>query len=747
MKLDREQARRHLSIFNRERHLFQIYPDNKEKGGDFAGIRFGTFQDRVEELERLNISGAAIAVGIGNFTGPSRQSTEAIRYPVLVADFDKVEQLPIFPIMPTAIVQTSRCGFHAYFALNEPCDAGDFQSLQKSLAKALGSDPKVCDSARVIRLAGSYNLKDPANPFQVTINEFSGARYSLNELDQILERGQDEGTLSSVWIKSPEEWELYSRNIPIESGGRNQTLFDALAKGMSVGVPKNRLLRFTEDYSQASGLGTQEALAVFERLTRKEKSQKTDDKITPAKIASEFLESELTDGRVPIAAYFRENWYIYDLVYKKISDVEMKNRLLRFMQARKHLEPHTKYYRAVLDCLASLLENGSSKVPFWRTESGGCRPSANNLIVLKNGILDVNAAVDSTKGAPPLIPHTPDLFAVSMLPFDCQPEKFPEFFFEFLTSILPDLDVQNLIQEIFGYILVPDSSFQKAFYFYGQGANGKTVLLTVVKCLVGSDNFGTFGLEIFSNQGRFLLGNLEDKLLNIVEDANDIPSEGEGTLKAIIDGREITHDRKFKSAITIQHTARIIIASNHPPQISDRSDGTWRRLIVIPFEVQILDPVKQDKRLTSQEFWKESGELPGILNWALEGLRRLRERGEFSIPAKCQLLHQEFREDRNFASIFLKDNYEYSPGCRNSRRAVYLEFKVESENLGYKPMNERNFGLEVKRVFPSVKPSANAVQLGGGERGRVWVGLAKQDSRPDVDTDTQVIPNRNSGEK
>jgi len=139
---------------------------------------------------------------------------------------------------------------------------------------------------------------------------------------------------------------------------------------------------------------------------------------------------------------------------------------------------------------------------------------------------------------------------------------------------------------------------------------------------------------------RFALGDTVGKLANIVSEVGELDRLDEGHLKAFVSGDRITIDRKYKEPICVQPTARLMLATNTPPRVSDRSQGLWRRILYLPFEVTIPTE-RQNPRLAEELL----AELPGIFNWALLGLARLREQGRFTEPAACSRAVQEYRID------------------------------------------------------------------------------------------------------
>ena len=81
----------------------------------------------------------------------------------------------------------------------------------------------------------------------------------------------------------------------------------------------------------------------------------------------------------------------------------------------------------------------------------------------------------------------------------------------------------------------------------------------------------------------------------------------------------MTFDRKHISPIEAAPTARLILSTNNRPRFSDRSGGLWRRMILLPFNRE----VPEGERVLGMDkpvWWQESGELSGMLNWAIAEL-------------------------------------------------------------------------------------------------------------------------------
>src|SRR5262249_32721212 len=137
----------------------------------------------------------------------------------------------------------------------------------------------------------------------------------------------------------------------------------------------------------------------------------------------------------------------------------------------------------------------------------------------------------------------------------------------------------------------------------------------------------------------------------------ELDKVAEGQLKAFVSGDPIEFERKFKAPFTAKPTARQVLATNNPPQFSDKSDGPWRRMLLLRFVVQIPE-AERVAGMDSVEYWQKAGELSGILNWALAGLHELRQARRFTVPAACQEDVEKLRTDSNPARRFLEEHYQ-----------------------------------------------------------------------------------------
>jgi len=258
------------------------------------------------------------------------------------------------------------------------------------------------------------------------------------------------------------------------------------------------------------------------------------------------------------------------------------------------------------------------------------------------------------------------------------------------------------LQEWAGYLLTSTNDLQRFLCLEGEGGNGKTVFFAAMEAMLGSDNVSHVPVENFG--GRFDLGSTLGKAANICGDVGEIDQVAEGTLKQFTGGDSMFFDRKGIEPISARPSAKLMCAWNARPRFRDRSSGLWRRMLLVPFYYQVP---KESRVLgmDSRSWWEKSGEVPGILNWAIEGLFRLRGNVDFTRSLVCEIAIGVYRNESNPASVFLSDNMDFD---ENEKRLlpsseIYSLYQKWSNSQGLYPLNATHFFRELNRTFPKAE--------------------------------------------
>ncbi|AYC32312.1 hypothetical protein D3880_07945 [Pseudomonas cavernae] len=165
---------------------FQTFDDSPAKRPELAATRHGTLEQCAPWLAKMNARGAGVFVTINETDGQGRKTSNVCRVRALFADFDNpvpgtLERLRTDSLPPSIIVESSAGKLHAYW-LVESLPPGDFKARQQSIARHWGSDPKVCDLPRVMRLPGFLHCKGDPQP--VRLMEVTGKRYAQELADR-----------------------------------------------------------------------------------------------------------------------------------------------------------------------------------------------------------------------------------------------------------------------------------------------------------------------------------------------------------------------------------------------------------------------------------------------------------------------------------------------------------------------------------------------------------------------------------
>jgi P4 family phage/plasmid primase-like protien len=435
-------------------------------------------------------------------------------------------------------------------------------------------------------------------------------------------------------------------------------------------------------------------------------------------IAKEFIANS---GRL---LEWQKHFYLYNgRHYVRHTQDDIKSRLINYILKRGGV-PAGKLRGIVDEAMLYLLAHthldSNIRPPTWLDE----RPEGlEDFLTVRNGILPLSAVLRGDQSEP--LPHSDSYFSTASLPYASQPGATSEAWQSVLSDVQPDPEVRALIQEWFGYNLIQDTSMEKFVLLQGNGGDGKSVLCLVLRELLGRENCSAVSLEGFDARRPFQLASTMGKLANIVEDVNHIEKAQEGLLKDFVSGGTVQVEEKYGAPYPMEASARVTFSCNNLPRFTDRSGGLWRRLILIPFPKSIpLD--KQDRRLKLRTFWEP--ELPGIFNWAVEGLLRLRANGNFTIPKAVKDATDGYALEMNPARQFVLDCYEADPTAEPILlQDVFNKYRAWCAAASQPHLTNRNFNKELLKAFSGqITQGKRAL---GGSSARVWLGLKeRQDS-------------------
>ena len=325
------------------------------------------------------------------------------------------------------------------------------------------------------------------------------------------------------------------------------------------------------------------------------------------------------------------------------------------------------------------------------------------LVNVRNGLLDIRDM--SFKE------HTPSYLSTVQLNVEYNPQVDCPQFKKFLNEVL-DCKLIPLVQEIVGYLLTTNTASQKAFVFWGPARTGKSTLLWVVEyLLLGKKNVSNIPWQEIGD--KFKTAELLGKLANVFSDLPSKSIDDTGIFKVVTGEDYLMAEKKNKNPFKFKPFARLVFSCNELPRnYVDRTEGFYRRLIIVPFSRQI-EKSKIDKALK----YKFQREKEGILNWALEGLKRLYENNfEFSENELTDGVKKEYKRENNNVISFVEECCEIDSLFSCSRIEIYEAYKEFCVEAGLKALSQIKFNKELEGNFNITRSRSGKLRLWNGVR-------------------------------
>lgn len=318
------------------------------------------------------------------------------------------------------------------------------------------------------------------------------------------------------------------------------------------------------------------------------------------------------------------------------------------------------------------------------------------IIAVKNGVINLK-----TKE---LLNYSPDYFLFNKLNINYDKEKDCPMIKKFFKEIFIEESDIYLMQELFGFCMIKDYKYEKAFMFNGTGRNGKGKTVELLKRFLTPDNCASIPLQDFEKD-QYAKGELMNKLANIGADLNTESLKHTGDFKTLTGHDFVTVNRKFKTRVSFVNYAKMIFCCNELPMTYDTSFAFFNRWILVDFPFKFVNEVeKQSLSKEELRFVKERDdniiekistdeEMQGLLNWALEGLQNLLSRNSFSYNLTTNQVSLQWIRKSNSLAGFCINFIEIDGDSKikkNDFRRAYVNYCKEHKIkvLGDKSIKE-----------------------------------------------------------
>ena len=648
---------------------------------------------------------------------------------------------------PTFIIQTMN-GFHFYWLLDRPIFKEGFkhweatvsrwEKIEQAIVTAIPeADKAVKDIPRILRVPNTIYFKKTDGTFKIKgFYKRINNTYSMDEMEMAfptatLPLGKiDVSSLATTErikkvadIEKNNFFERVNEEFPIEERDSFQKLISGSPDSLIPTLGRNNSLHITAclmrqaKWTQAKALaqidkvgwhgletepgGAQEIYntikSAFEghyaysyknelisfnmtpaesqkiqlAYTKVMKDRKEQDKVRFSTYEQEILTKNPYLKKNGVGIFFQ---YV-DGVYKMISDQDISDMILAGLYDDMLWGYRTK--KNVSDKVACLL----SIIPLLvLTDDKGYVAN------VKNGLLNIY-----TKE---LKPHTPDFISLIQYPVNYDPEAKSPIWDKCVAEWMSGPEQEEkikLIKQFCGYCLSSSMLYDRALFMVGDGGNGKSTFIDTIAMVFGPD--ATSHLDLETLYDKYGFDGLIGKRLNIVEEVHGNYYQS-NKLKKLISGEQVTIDKKYKDHFTFRPQTKFAFSVNMLPRVDDTSTATERRIIAVQFLNNYRDNPNYELRSSVGLLAQE---LPGILNWMIEGAIDLANDKKFITTQEQIKMLDEYREENSSVEGFLSQCIVLNEFTSIEVPTLYEEYKIWSMSDGGRKIKANiTFTKEVK---------------------------------------------------
>ena len=309
-----------------------------------------------------------------------------------------------------------------------------------------------------------------------------------------------------------------------------------------------------------------------------------------------------------------------------------------------------------------------------------------------NGILDTKEFK--------LLEFTPNIVCTSKIP-TCYNSEAPAGKTDKIINsfVCGDQYMKNLIYEMLGYSLFKDKNLiGKFFIIVGNKENGKSVFLRYITGTFGNENIMSLDLKDLGS--RFATTLMKNKIFNLGDDISSNYIDETDILKKVVTGEAMVVEEKGKQGKSESYNITLIFTANKIPRVKDPTGAVLRRAMILMFtnDFSVGSPERDERIL---EKIRGTEEKEGLLRLAIEGLKRLSERGYFEENEEIRKNLIEFDLDNNPIKAFdldMKLSQSNNWYIGKTTKEVYRQYDFWCIENDVRPLSRRNFTTDFKAL-------------------------------------------------
>jgi putative DNA primase/helicase len=343
------------------------------------------------------------------------------------------------------------------------------------------------------------------------------------------------------------------------------------------------------------------------------------------------------------------------------------------------------------------------KTTVYTPQSHHWNSKADICINFKNGELNWNDDVWELKS------HCREHYFTTQIPHNyeahAQCHRFMQFLIEIFIDDADSNDKATLVLEMIGYSLVAHARYEKFIILIGKGANGKSVLLSIIKHIVGDKHVAAVQPDKLHE--KYQRAHLHNKLVNLVTEIPEGTKMADAEIKAITSGELITAEHKNKDPFDFSPFATCWFGTNHMPHTRDFSDGLFRRALILTFNRTFASHEKDTNLGATLQ-----AEITGIIALSLKSYGEVIKRGgQFTIPASSENAVIKWFKEADQAQQFIEECCEIDCDASIASGELYQKYQSWAGEAGIsKKLNHQKFTARMERL--SFQPAKTT----GGKR-------------------------------
>lgn len=360
----------------------------------------------------------------------------------------------------------------------------------------------------------------------------------------------------------------------------------------------------------------------------------------------------------PYKSVARAIWAFEGSHYRMMKDTELE------FFANAHFNPklNRQGRKEFIDW--AMYHNGEEPNWFQKTTEGK--------INFQNVVLDIRSGEQ--------LPKSPAYGFTATIPFDYDPlAKCPRWEKFMGEVMLGRQELIDVIQEFCGYALagMNPRTHEKAIVFSGEGSNGKSTLVDVLRSIFTEQGASNISVRGMTNNQNMV--NIEGKLANIAEENSDDSFKDAELLKNFISGGMVLMKRLYAQPYEVANRAKLFMLCNKLPRTIDTTYGMMRKLMIVPFDAKFT---VANKNINLGAELK--AELPGIVNWIIEGYKRLEKQGKFTHSPIIENASTRYFHTHDSVAAWFEEEVEISPSDEAiaNRQELYNSYKSFCEDNG-----------------------------------------------------------------